>query len=59
MRKISRWYDVDIVYQGKATKEGFVGTVPRSEEITEVLRPLELTGVVHFKIIGRRLVVMP
>ena len=59
MRKVARWYDVSIQYQGTMTHEGFVGTVPRSENISEVLSALELTGLVHFKIIERRVIVMP
>lgn len=59
MRKVARWYNVSVQYQGNITNEGFVGTVPRSENITEVLNALELTGLVHFKIIERRVIVMP
>lgn len=59
MRKVARWYNVSVQYQGAITNEGFVGTVPRSENITEVLNALELTGLVHFKIIERRVIVMP
>jgi len=59
MRKIARWYNVSIEYKGAITKEGFVGTMPRSENIEEVLNTLELTGTVHFKIEGRRIIVMP
>ncbi|XHR96133.1 FecR family protein [Mucilaginibacter sp. UC70_90] len=59
MRKVARWYNVTVQYQGTITNEGFVGTVPRSENITEVLNALELTGLVHFKIIERRVIVMP
>ncbi|RYY35726.1 MAG: FecR family protein, partial [Sphingobacteriaceae bacterium] len=59
LRKVARWYNVEIDYQGAVTNEGFVGTVPRSENITEVLNTLELTGLVHFKVEGRRVIVMP
>jgi len=59
MRKIARWYNVSIEYRGAITKEGFVGTMPRSESIEDVLNTLELTGTVHFKIEGRRIIVMP
>lgn len=59
MRKISRWYNVDVEYKGKITNEKFIGTVSRFEKISEVLAVLELTGLVHFKVEGRRVVVMP
>ncbi|WP_114778555.1 FecR family protein [Botryobacter ruber] len=59
MRKVSRWYDVDVTYQGDMAGKDFAGTVSRSENVTEVLRMLELTGAVHYKIEGRRVTVMP
>lgn len=59
MRKIARWYDVDIDYEAHTTSATFVGTIPRSQNITEVLKYLELTGLAHFKITERRITVMP
>lgn len=58
MRMISRWYDVEIDYEGEISSETFSGSVSRSKSITEVLDLLQLTGDIHFKIIGRRVVVM-
>jgi len=59
MRNISRWYDVDIKYQKNTTREEFVGSVSRYENVSQVLNMLQLTGSVHFKIEGRRITVMP
>lgn len=68
MRKISRWYNVDITYEGDITREGFVGSISKFEQVSQVLEMLQLTGSVHFKIEnskgentsgGRRIVVMP
>ncbi|AOM76150.1 FecR family protein [Pedobacter steynii] len=59
MRKISRWYDLEIIYQGKITDNTFIGTVSRFKEVSEVLNILELTKTVHFKIEGRKIIVMP
>jgi hypothetical protein len=58
MQKIARWYDVTIEYKGNITSDGYVGTVPRSTDIRKVLHLLELTRTVHFKIDGRRVIVM-
>lgn len=58
MRKISRWYNVDIEYQGKTPEGKFGGAVSKSKNISEVLRILELTKAVHFKVQGRRVTVM-
>ncbi len=59
MRRISRWYNVDVVYKGKVSEEKFMGTISRYKDINEVLNMLELTNLVHFKIEGRRIIVMP
>jgi ferric-dicitrate binding protein FerR (iron transport regulator) len=59
MRKVSRWYNVDIVYQGNLSNKDFVGTISRNKNVSELLKMLELTGAVHFSIDGRRITVMP
>lgn len=45
MRQLSRWYDLDIVYQGSAGGEKYIGEIPRSSKLSEVLRILELNHV--------------
>jgi len=58
MRKIARWYDVDIVYTDSAPSDvDLGGFISRSKNISAVLRLIELTGKVHFKIEGRRIIV--
>lgn len=57
MRKISRWYDVDVVYEGKISEDRFGGSVSRFSDVTKVLRKLELTNKVHFRIEERRIIV--
>jgi len=59
MRMLSRWYDVEVEYQGEMIGTGFGGSVSRSKNISEILKLLELTGDVHFRIEGRRITVMP
>lgn len=59
MRQISRWYDVDIKYVGDLSDKFFEGSIARHEQVSEVLKMLELTGTIHFKIEGRRITVMP
>jgi len=59
MRKVSRWYDVDVEYTGKLDEGSFGGTVSRFKSVSGVLKSLELTGTVHFKLQGRRITVMP
>jgi len=58
MRQIARWYDVEVVYEGAVSAEKFEGEIPRSSTLTEVFKILELSAV-HFKIEGRKVIVMP
>jgi transmembrane sensor len=59
MNKISRWYNVQIDYQFKPDPNlNFGGKISRTRNIAEVLRIMEYTGKVHFKIEGRRVIVM-
>lgn len=57
MRMISRWYNVEIVYQGELPVTTFSGAVSRFANVSEVLRPLESTGQVKFKIEGMKILV--
>jgi len=58
MKQISRWYDVDVEY--KETVKGHIGgTISRNENVSQVLKMLELTGVVTFKIADKKIIVMP
>ncbi len=59
MRMLARWYDIDVHYQSSVPVEGFWGSVSRNKNISEILRVLESTGNVHFKIEGREVTVMP
>ena len=58
MEKAARWYDVEVQYQGDMKDTEFYGRGHRYENISELLKNLELAGKVHFKVQGRRVVVM-
>jgi ferric-dicitrate binding protein FerR (iron transport regulator) len=58
MRQISRWYDIDVDYHGRVS-EHFGGTISRDVNISDVLKMLEMTGGVNFKIDGKKVIVMP
>lgn len=58
MRKISRWYNVEVVYEGPVSTDKFKGTISRYQNISEVLDMLTLTKLVKFKLEGRRVTVM-
>jgi ferric-dicitrate binding protein FerR (iron transport regulator) len=57
MRKIARWYDVDVVYEGKISDKLLGGSVMRTQNIDELLSYLETIGIARFKIEGRRIMV--
>jgi len=59
MKQISRWYNVEVTFAGKPTQEVFTATIPRNVPVSKVLRYLELTTLVHFKIDGNRITVLP
>ncbi|SMC47218.1 FecR family protein [Pedobacter africanus] len=58
MRKIARWYNVEVEFRGDVSGERFNGALSREKNIGQMLKMLESTGVVHFKIEGRRIIVI-
>lgn len=57
MRKIARWYDVEVVFTGAMPTDKFDGTMKRFVNVSQVLKKLSLTNKVHFKIDGRTIMV--
>lgn len=58
MRKISRWYNVEVVYDESAPDQVKLGGwISRKKNISSVIDLIETTGKVHFKVEGRRIVV--
>jgi ferric-dicitrate binding protein FerR (iron transport regulator) len=57
MRKIARWYDVEVEYHGNMKGKMFTGTISRYENVNEVLKYLQLTGTVSFTIKDRKIIV--
>lgn len=49
MRQLSRWYNVDVTYEGVASERTFSGKINRSVNASEVLEILQFTGV-NFRI---------
>jgi ferric-dicitrate binding protein FerR (iron transport regulator) len=58
MRTIGRWYNVEVVYTGTAPTETFYGSVSRFDNVSTVLRQLEASGNVHFKVEGQKIYVL-
>jgi len=58
MRQLSRWYNIEVKYDGKVTDEAFYGRITRNRDISDVLRILKRSDKVNFKIEGRRVTVL-
>ncbi|HVZ55352.1 MAG TPA: FecR domain-containing protein [Chitinophagaceae bacterium] len=57
MRQLTRWYDVDVEYQGDMKGLDFTAIVSRTEPISGVLRKLEATGALRTRVEGRKITV--
>jgi transmembrane sensor len=56
MSKISRWYDVEIVYVNKPNPGyTFEGEISRNKNLNEILNIMEYTGKVHFSVTDRKI----
>jgi len=58
MRQISRWYDMDVKYEGEVPKASFDGKVYRNLNLSKVLEVLKYADV-KFRIEGKAIVIMP
>lgn len=58
LRQLSRWYDVDVVFEKGVPSRTFEGEIQRDLQLSQVLKILEKNKV-HFKIDGKILRVMP
>jgi transmembrane sensor len=58
MRKISRWYDVQVIYDDSAPEQVKLGGwISRTKNLSSILNIMQKTGKVHFKLEGRRVTV--
>jgi transmembrane sensor len=58
MQQVQRWYDVDVAYEANITKH-FVADIPRNVPLSQLLQLLEATDQVHFRIEGKKVMVLP
>ena len=58
MRQVSRWYDVDINYEGEVPERVFGGKLSRQTNLPQLLKVLEESNV-HFRIEGKKIIVLP
>jgi transmembrane sensor len=59
MRRIGRWYNVEVEYQGRDKgSDTYSGTVSRFDNISGVLKLLEENAGLHFKVTGNKVTVL-
>ena len=58
MKKVSRWYNVEVEYKDAAMQSlVFSGTVSKYQNVSQVIKTLELTNAVHFKVLDNKIIV--
>lgn len=58
MQQLERWYDIEVIYEKNVPDIEFYGEINRNISLAGVLKALQLSDV-HFKIEGRKLIVLP
>lgn len=58
MERVGRWYDIDVAFKGKVDNIRLGGVFQRSKSISQLLKSFEATGLLVFKIEGRRITVI-
>lgn len=57
MRQVSRWYDVEVSYQGTISDKAFEGRIQRDLTLTQMLKILEKNQV-RFQVNGKKIIVL-
>jgi ferric-dicitrate binding protein FerR (iron transport regulator) len=58
MRQISRWYDIEVEYKGAIKNEPLIMEIPRNTNLSDVLKVLETTTELQFKLEGKKVIVL-
>jgi transmembrane sensor len=57
MNQISKWYDLDVAYRG-TINSSFVMKISKDVPLSELLKIMEMTDLVRFKLEGKKIIVM-
>lgn len=57
MQQISRWYNIEVVYEGQISKDRFSGEIDRSLTLTQLLKGLGSS--LNYRIENNKLIIMP
>lgn len=58
MTRLARWYDIEVAYEGNMSGIAFQGNYQRSRNLVNLLKTIEQTNSVRFKIEGKRITVI-
>lgn len=58
MKKVSRWYDVEIEYKDGMAGKRIGGSIPRLADVEELMEALKDTGLLRYEMKGGTIVVM-
>ena len=58
MKKVSRWYNIDVTYEGKIPKRKFAGSISSQLNLSEFLKLLAFENV-SYKLINKQLTILP
>ena len=58
LRQAARWYGLEIVYEGKVPPDKFSGQIPRSVNLSSLLKWMQWSDV-HFKLEEKKLIIKP
>jgi transmembrane sensor len=58
LRDVSRWYDIQVVYEGNAGNDTYSGVISRDASLQRMLSIIG-AGDVHYRIEDRKLIILP
>jgi transmembrane sensor len=58
MTKVSRWYNIEVVYEGDVKSKIFAGTFSKKKSLQKLLESFASTEQISYKIVGRRVTIM-
>jgi transmembrane sensor len=53
MRKVARWYDIQVIYESSLPKDKLGGTLSRYQDVSKIFDVMQRTGLFKFKIKGK------
>lgn len=57
MRKVARWYDIEVAYRDGMAGKRIGGSVPRFDNIERLMKALQGTGLLHYNMEGGKVLI--